>query len=244
MIMILSDGSPKVAEIEKKLKLHNQKYIVYFSDIVAAARYGKGNVTVGSPDRYAIRQECGKYKITDVIDVSENPYSELSKEGLFACRGDIRYIKYMELPEISGVKLCMSYKKIADRIEKSGRNTLMYASHKTVREIAGYSGENKTKIYVPVLKTGIFDVNSALQYSVPLCNVTELDGTEGCDAVSEAIERCNAGLIVCDGTYGFEDKVKAAKKTGAEVIRTHGYGIEFPHVALNADDVIYAVSKG
>lgn len=244
MILILSDGGRDVAEIERQLKLHGQKCLFYFSDMISAARYGKGNVIIGEESRRAISRVYAENRISAVIDATEKPMSKLSLAGLSACNDKIKYVKLVSLQDCEGAAVCLYYKELADRIKKCDKNVLLYANKCTVSAIAALSGENADKMFVTVKKSISFDVDDALGYSIPILNVKEYDIIDGAEVVGNAIKRLSIGLVICTEANDTEEKVAAARWMGTDVLLTHSMGIEYPKVVRNIRDAVIEINSG
>lgn len=241
MIMILSDGRGGTAEAEKQLRLHGDNYCVFFSDVVSASRYAKGNVLIGSAARSNLAKAYAENNIDVVLDVTEKPYSKLSRAALSACRGKMRYVKYVNCDEYDGAKRCLSYGDVAENIKKYSGRVLICAAPETVSAIAELAGDSASEIYVVLKKDIVFNVERALEYSIPLVNVIEADFECGNDTVP-AIKKVGAGLVViAENSEDTEERVESALSAGADVIVTHSSGVEYPNVFADIRDAIIEI---
>lgn len=242
MIMILSDGGSNAVEAEKQLKLHGDKYFLFFSDVIAASRYAKGNVLIGAAERWSLAKAYAENDVTAVIDVTEIPNSKLSRAALSACPDNMKYVKCVKCNPVEGTKFCLSYKQIADIIQKCDGNVLIYAGPEVISEISRLAGEYSSKIYVALPKDVVFNVERALKYSIPLLNVLEMDMADDKSAVASAIERVGAKMLVfaCD-VDEIADKAESALSADAEVIVTHSMGVEYPRIFADVRDAIIEI---
>lgn len=242
MIMILSDGGTNTAEVEKQLKLHGDEYCLFFSDVISASRYAKGNVLIGKATRWCMAKVYAENNITAVIDITEKTNSKLSRAALLACPKNIKYVKCVRCEAVEGAKSCLSYKQLADKIKNSKGNALIYAQPETVSEISRLAGEFSSKIYVVLPKDIVFDVDRALKYSIPLLNVIEMDMTDEKESVALAVEKVDADMVIFAAeTEKIEEKAMSARSVGAEVIVTHSMGIEYPKIFSNARDAVIEI---
>lgn len=245
MILILSDGSSLAADVQGQLDLHREEYILFFTDFKAAGRLGRGGVIIGIETEASVAAAIRDNGITAVIDAVAEPMSALSAAAQAACNKDrVFYIKYVKTEEVSGAKLCLSYSHIADMVRGCRQNVLFYAEPRTVSAVASLVGEeHKSKMYVPLLKSAVFDAEAALEYSIPLLNIVETEWLWGEEAVSSMLEKTGASLIVCDMAEGISDKIAAAKAKNIKVILTHSMGIDFKRAAATARDAVIALHQ-
>lgn len=241
MIMILSDGGTAVLRIQKHLDIRDEKYVVYFTAFAAAGRFGSGSVIVGDGSERSLRSVIARNRVTAVIDAVCEPASEISRTAMRVCADGLPYVKYVNMEEDYGAKLCLSYRQLAEMIAHCGGNVLMYAAPQTVRTVAANLSDAGDALYVPVLKSAGFDANAALEYSIPLRNVIEADGVDGTEFVTETVNKVGAKAIVCDCTVSTADKAAAAKAADIPMIVTHNMGMEYTAAAATAADAAIAV---
>lgn len=241
MILVLSDGGKKTAEIEKQLKLHNDKYVFMFSDFIAASRFGKGNVIIGKPSKREIEKVYKENKIDSVIDATEKPVSSLSQAALSACDSRIKYVKLVGCKEREGAETLLSYKAIGDRVKAIKKNTLIYGSAAVTKAIASWTREKEDKIFVTIEKSPIFDVEKALEYSIPLLNVKEFDAFTKTDEIKKAIEKLLIGQIVFTEESITDELIETARGMGVKVYVTHSSGIEYPYCVNNMRDALILI---
>lgn len=241
MIMILSDGGTAVLRIQKHLDIRDEKYFVYFTAFEAAGRFGSGSVIVGDGTERSLRSVSAQNNVTAVIDAVCEPASEISAAAMRVCRENIPYVKYVNMEDDYGAKLCLSYRQLAEMITRCGGNVLMYASPQTVRAVVENLTDGGSRLYVPVLKSAGFDADAALEYSVPLRNVIEADGIDGAEFVEETINKVEAKAVICDCSVSTADKAEAARLTDIPMIVTHNMGMEYSHAAATAADAAIAV---
>ncbi len=241
MILILSDGGKKTAEIEKQLKLHNDKYVFMFSDFIAASRFGKGNVIIGKPSKREMEKAYKENKIDSVIDATEKPVSKLSQAALSACDGKIKYVKLVRCREYDGAESIYSYKAIGDKVKAIKKNTLVCGSAAVTKIIASWAEEKEDKIFVTVRKSTVFDVEKALEYSIPLLNVKEIEAFTKADEVKCAIEKLSIGQVVFTQECITDELVEVAKEMGAKVYITHSAGVEYPYCVDNMRDALILI---
>ncbi len=243
MVLIVSDGSALVSDVEKHLDLHGDRYIVYYTDFRAAGRVGHGNVIVGMPTAKSVAEAIRTNYITVIIDAVAEPMSRLSDAAQEACTAlKIDYVKYIKTEKPDGTRLYLYYSHIAEMVMKCRGSVLFYAKPCTVSAISQLVGEEYAdKMYVPVPKEVVFNTAAALEYKIPLLNVIETECSWGSETVSDMINKTGAGLIVCDEADGIEDKISAAETAGIPVIFTHSMGREYKCVAATARDAVIAV---
>ena len=239
MIMILSDGSSAVPRLKSQLELRGERYTVYFTNFAAAGKFGRGSVTVGHGSAAQLKSFIGKNRIRAVIDAAAS--TDISAAAIAVCGDAIPYVKYMEIEDSGGAKLCLSYKQLAEMLRRCGGNALMFAAAAAVSALSAETGDGGERIFVPQLRFGTFDTDTALKYSIPLRNVIEADGVDGVDAVSALVERVGAKMIICDNTVSVSDKVDAGRKRDISVVITHSFGMEYPHTAATAADAVISV---
>lgn len=240
MILILSDGGSRASDIERQLDLYRDKYINFYTDFRAAGSRGRGSVLVGAPTSSAIMSAIRDNRITSIIDCMEQANAEVQT---VCARLKVRYVKYLNIKQRPGLKLCLYYADIADMI-KRGNNALFYASARTVRAVAEAVGrENIDRMYTTVMKSAVFDTSAALEYSIPLLNIIETELTDGQDAVAAMIKKTGAEVLICDDTVAIEDKAAAAFGIGIPIILTHSMGIEFVKAAATARDAVIAIHE-
>lgn len=239
MIMILSDGSSAVPRLKAQLELRNESYTVYFTNFAAAGKFGKGSVTVGHGSAAQLRSFIEKNGVNAVIDAAAD--TKISAAAIAVCGDRIPYVKYMEIEDSGGAKLCLSYRQLAQMLRRCGGNALMFASPTAVSALSAETGDGGKKIFVPQLRCGTFDTDTALEYSVPLRNVIEADGVDGVDAVSALAKRVGAKMIICDNTASAADKIEAGRRQDISVVVTHNFGMEYPHTAATAADAVISV---
>ncbi len=240
MILILSDGSTLAKEAESQLKLHNENFIVFFTDFKAAAGHGNGSVIVGEASFDCLKETIGANYIRAVIDAVAEPRSPLTIAAEKACKElNIDCIKYLAIDGIEGAKMCLYYSHIADMLKALKGNALFYAKAETIAAIAELLGkEYVKKMYVPVQKSAAFDTEAALKYKVPLINVVETEWQSGEEPTIAMIKKTGAKLIVCGFGEDFTDKIAAAKTAGIDIIYTHSMGMEFSNPAATARDAV------
>lgn len=239
MIMVLSDGGVNVAEAKRQLDIHGDKYFFCFSDVVAAARFGAGNVVITEASPFALHKTIQKNKVKAVLDIIETPSSEFSKAALSVCEGKMKYVKYVNFDKYVGTEVCLSYRKIAERIKTIDGNVLLCASPDTVGTIADMT--DAEKMYVTVEKSAVFDTAKALEYSIPLLNVMEADMTDGEYAVEYSLRKVSADLMVCVNDADLETNVSVARRLGVGAIVTHCMGIEYPNTFSEMRDAMIEI---
>lgn len=241
MIMVLSDGGMITAEVEKQLKLHNDEYMFFFSDVIAASRFGKGNVLIGKPSKREMRKVYSENNIDGVIDATEKPVSKLSQAALSACNEGMKYVKLVKCKSFEGANTVLSYKEIAGIIKNSKKNTLVYAPGIVTGEIARLTDGNEDKIFVTVRKSPVFDVEKALEYNIPILNVKEYNDFSEIAAMKSAIDRFSIGQVVYTPDRISEEAIDEAKNMGIKVILTHSTGIEYPVCVNNMRDAVIEI---
>lgn len=240
MILILSDGGSLASDVESQLDLYGDRYINFYTDFRAAGSRGRGSVLVSAPNASAIVSAIRDNRITSLIDCMEQANAEVQT---VCARLKVRYVKYLNIKQRPGLKLCLYYAGIADMI-KRGNNALFYASARTVRAIADAVGrENSDRMYTTVMKSAEFDTSVALEYSIPLLNVIESEMTDSVEEVAAMIKKTNADILVCDDTVAIEAKAEAAFGLGIPIILTHSMGIEFVKAAATARDAVIAIHE-
>lgn len=238
MILILSDGGSLASDIERQLDLYGERYINFYTDFRAAGSRGRGSVIVGAPTASAIMSVIRANRISSVIDCMAQANAEVQA---VCARLKVFYVKYLNMKQQPGLKLCLYYAHIADMI-KRGNNALFYASARTVRAVADTVGrENIDKMYTAVIKSAAFDTSAALEYSIPLLNVIESEMTDSIEEIAAMIKKTNADILVCDDTVAIEAKAEAAFGLGIPIILTHSMGIEFIKAAPTARDAVIAI---
>ncbi len=241
MIMVLSDGGKFTAEVEKQLNLHNDKYVFFFSDVIAASRFGKGNVIIGKPSKREMARVFSENKIDGVIDATEKPVSKLSQAALSACNDKIKYVKLVKCGKYEGAETIFSYKDIADRIKRCKDNTLIYGTGAVTKGIAKLTEGNENKIFVTVKKSPVFDVEKALEYSIPIFNVKEYDAFSKADEMKKAIDTLSVGQVVFIEEEISEDMIEVGKQMGVKLILTHSMGIDYPVCVNNMRDALIEI---
>lgn len=236
MIMVLSDGGVGTRETVKYLETKNVKYVMYFTDFMKAAHFGKGNVIVDTADRRTIAATCVKNKVTAIIDTTSGADKHLSETAYSACGDKIRYVKLVKLKKYGGVTVQLSYSKLAKKIGKTEGRTVMFASAQTVAGVSEKIEKSVVgeKVIVPREKREVFDVKGALSYEIPITNVIETD-----DAIEEILKRYGAKLVVCDESREISDVVNACQRLEIPIYLTHGCGIDFKYVATSTEDALY-----
>ncbi len=241
MILILSDGGKKIAEIEKQLKLHNDKYVFMFSDFIAASRFGRGNVIIGKPSKREIERAYMENKIDSVIDATEKPVSKMSQAALSACDGKIKYVKLVKCKEYDGAETILSYKMIGDKVKAIKKNTLIYGTPAVTKAISSWAGEGEDKIFVTVRKSPVFDVEKALEYSIPLLNIKEFETFTKTDEIKIAIEKLSIGQVVFTEETATDELIGAAKEMNVKAYVTHSAGVEYPYCVNNMRDALILI---
>ena len=241
MILVLSDGGKNLVEIEKQLKLHNDKYVCMFSDFIVASRFGKGNVLIGKPSKREFEKVYRENKIDAVIDATEKPVSKLSQAALSAISENIKYIKLAPCREYEGAEICLSYKTLADKIKNHKDNTLIYGASGATRTIAEYAEERADKIFVTVKKSPVFNVNKALEFGIPIFNVKESDELTVTDEIKKAVEKLSVGQVIFTENSLTDELIDSAKEMGASVYITHSAGIEYPYCVNNMRDALILI---
>lgn len=239
MIMVLSDGSSAVPRLKEQLELRGERYTVYFTNFSAAGRFGRGSVTVGRGSVSQLKSFIEKNRIRAVIDAVVD--TDISAAAIAVCGDVIPYVKYMQIEDSGGAKLCLSYKQLAEMLRRCGGNALMFAAPAAVRALSAETDDGGERIFVPQLRCGVFDTDTALKYLVPLRNVIEADGVDGVDAISALAERVGARMIICDNNVSVSDKVEVGRRKDISVVITHSFGMEYPHTAATAADAVISV---
>lgn len=247
MILILSGGGNEARQFSDLLKNQGISYLCMFSDFAEAGAYGRGNAAVGRMDRQNLENFIQNHDIHGVVDVLAGESRKQSVSAMAACKlCDIPYVKLLRIPhdfDISArLMVTGSYRETADYINSHLCSVLFYALPETVREIASRVPDSSS-LYTPIPRGIHFDVELALGFGIPLINVIEMDGTEGEAAVSSAIDRIQAGLLVCDGTGGVKDKLSVAAQREIPVILTHSMGIEYTCTALGNAEALEVVKS-
>ena len=240
MILVLSDGGAATAEVTAQLDIRDEKSIVFFTDLLSAGTYGKGSAIVGNADIGTLADVIRKNRIDAVIDAVRESGAELTRAAVSACRAaGIRYVKCAGIEPAEGTRLCLPYERVAENVINCQGNAVFYAAASTVRAIAALAGTaGAEKMYVPVMRTAVFDVAAALEYGIPLLNVAERESINGANSIREFAEEIGAELIVCDGTEGVSDAAAVGCAAGIPVLLTHRFGAGLPYVAATARDAV------
>lgn len=242
MIMILSDSDKKYQEIKQMLDRHHYTYFFYFSDIISAARYGKGDTIIGEVARDAIRETCRLNNVNVIIDILDEPSSKLSEAAISVCKKGIKYIKCVTCEKHDGMARCLSYSSLAEKIDEAEKNTLIYASSNTVAAISRLL-KDENKLFIAKNRDMIFDIENALSYSIPIFNIIELDMTGTNDDILSAIEKSNAELVVFAQGYDTDEAVEAALDKGVKVFKTHDMGLEYKNTVASVVDAIAKIKE-
>lgn len=238
--MVLSDGGVNVAEAKRQLDIHGDRYFFCFSDVLAAARFGTGNVVITEAYPSALRKIIKKNRVKAVLDITETPMSTLSKATLSAADGKVKYVKCVKCERHSGTERCLSYGDVADKIRDNDGNTLMCTASYVVSAIAKETGEDIRKMFAFIEKSVSFNTEKALEYSIPLLNVSESDMTDGEYAAEYMLKKTSSNMMICTEEVD-KGYVVAALKLGVKVIFTHGSGIEYPKTVADIRDALIEI---
>lgn len=238
MVLILSDGGKLAADVTRQLELYNEEYIGFYTDFGAAGRCGNGNVVVGVPNEATVREVIRENRIDAVIDCMDGVSVDVQR----VCNKlEICYVKYINIKERPGLKLCLYYNRIADMVKRADK-VLFYASPITVRAVATACGkEHINKICVAVPKAVTFDTSAALEYSIPLLNVTETGSVDDSGEVAAMLKKTGAVILICDDTVSVDAKAEAAFNLGIPIILTHSKGFEFSNAVATARDAVILI---
>ena len=244
MILLLAGGGSEIHTVSALMENEGLSHLCVFSDFAEAGTYGKGNAIVGKPDTAGFENLINDERISGIADISEGADVNQSLCAMKACKNlGIPYIKYIRMPmgrsEHTLVLFTGSYREVAKAVERR-TSTLLYTNSRTARAIAQYT-DDKNRLYTTILRGIRFDVDLALEFGLPILNIIETDGIDGTECVINAIERTEAGLIVCDGTISIPDKILAAKERNINVIITQNTGVEYTNVALSHGELIDAI---
>ena len=245
MILVLSGGGNEAREFAALLERDHIPHLCVFSSFADAGSYGRGNAVVGRMKQSSLEGIFRRNPIRGVVDVMAGGNNGQSAAAMAACgECGMPYVKYLRLPIARGaydhVMVSGSYRAAADYINAHLGHVLFYAMPETVRMIAGQVLDQSC-LYTPILRGISFDVELALEFGIPLVNVMELDGIDGVAAVSNAIERIDAKLLICDGATSILDKVSAAEQKKIQMIVTHKMGIEYTRTALSGAETLNIV---
>lgn len=232
MILILSDGSMKCAEVADVLNKKGMKYTMFFTDFITAAKLGKGSVIIGSKQRRYLADAYVRYGITAVIDATSGIDRKLSRTALYACGNKVKFIRLVSLPNTYGAFVCRNFVSLAEKIDAINGNVAFFAASSTVSTIADVVlKKSREKMFVMRGRQGAFDIMSALDYNIPLMNIKETDANIG-----GFIAEINAKMAVCDETVDVYSVTKYCKMAGIPLLLTHSTGIDFLNVALTAEE--------
>ncbi|MEE1012875.1 MAG: precorrin-6A/cobalt-precorrin-6A reductase [Clostridia bacterium] len=242
MILVLSGGGQEAQEISPRLDAEQIPHICFFSTFADAGTYGKGNALVGKLTPLGAEKILRQNKISGVVDVMADGYSEQSAVVMLACKAcGVPYVKYLRpaiaVGDYDHVSVMGSYDAVADTINGQAENVLFYARPETVHAIASRIRDKK-RLFTAIPRCILFDVELAMEFGIPLVNVMEVDGMDGETAVLHAMEKASAGMVVCDDSMECADKIAAAKQRKIPMILTHKTGIDYTQLALTGDETM------
>ena len=118
---------------------------------------------------------------------------------------------------------------------------MIYGSAAVTKAIASYADEKEYKIFVTVRKSPVFDVEKALEYSIPLLNVKEFEEFTKADEIKKAIEKLEIGQVIFTEEGITDELIDVAKDKGVKVYNTHSAGIEYPYCVNNMRDALILI---
>lgn len=242
MILLLSGGGEEAREISLRFQSEGVEHLCFFPSFADAGNYGKGNAYVGKLTEAEGKQLLRANDICGVIDAAAGNEALQSLAAMSACAAcGIPYIKYLRIPKpeiaYDRVRVMGSLGAVAEAINDREGAVLFYATPKTVHAIAKRVLD-QARLFTPIQRGLQFDVELALEFGIPLLNVMENDGIDGEEAVTYAIQKAKAALLVCDTSVSLEDKLNVAKNQEIPVMITHENGIEYTKVVHSADAVM------
>lgn len=240
MILVLSGNGSEARTFSAILNQENLEHLCVLPTLKEAAAYGSGNLVVGKFDNQKLEELFQEEKITGVADVDAGG-NDMSRVAMATCRKwNLPYVKYLPLPEtgrdlVTG--MAGSYREIAEGVNCLSGAAVLYTAPAAAAAIAGMV-EDSGKLYAPIPREGRFDVAKALAYGLPLRNVVEMDYVEGEEAIQAFIQKVDAKLLICDGTYGVIDQIAVADRENIPVIMTHKTGMDYTLTAWSADALV------
>lgn len=249
MILVLSDGGLISSELYDFLSSEGIKSVFHFSSFEDAGNFGKGHTIVGKAGYRSFVRELRRGRISAVIDIIEEPCSKTSAVMLAAagdlgipviklavpvCRFDFRIAE--SFAEHAGVviKRDYSYASVAETINNTVGNVLFLARPYNVRAIAELVFD-RSALYAPILGGSEFDVGLALEYGIPILNITEVDGLSGEDKIKKLIDRFEARLVVSDDPLEAAETIKAVSDRKADLIFIQNTGLDYEYMTESFD---------
>ncbi len=244
MILVLAGGG-EARDFSALLEEEKIEHLCVFSTFAAAGNYGSGNAVVGRLDSGEMEMLLEREDVLGVVDLDSGNDTTLSRAAMTACKNKgIPYIKHLRLPvsweELSGATATGSYRETVSIIEQLSGSVLLYTAPETAYALVKEVSQPE-RLYTPILRGISFDVELALEFGIPLANVLEMDGVSGEEAVSSAISKVGAKLLICDGTAGILEQLSAARKIQIPVVVTHRMGVEYSQTAWSSQQLMEAV---
>ena len=246
MLLVLSSGGRRAAELAERLSALGADYIFHFESFGEAGGFGKGDVIVGKLSYRGLARIVKKNRVSAIADIIEAPASHGSLAAANVAEDlKIPLVKLIEPTVPRGLSVSAdpskvaceteySYSAVAGRINNTVGNAVFFSRPMNVRIIAEQVFD-RSALYVPILAGGEFDVDLALQYGVPLMNVKEYDSITGKDSMLKIMRDTGAKLLITDSALGISDKLAAAGEVGARVIFTQSCGFEYENIFDNTE---------
>ena len=246
MLLVLSSGGRRAAELAERLSALGADYIFHFESFGEAGGFGKGDVIVGKLSYRGLARIVKKNRVSAIADIIEAPASHGSLAAANVAEDlKIPLVKLIEPTVPRGLSVSAdpskvaceteySYSAVASRINNTVGNAVFFSRPMNVRVIAEQVFD-RSALYVPILAGGEFDVDLALQYGVPLMNVKEYDSITGKDGMLNILRDTGAKLLITDSALGISDKLAAAGEVGARVIFTQSCGFEYENIFDNIE---------
>lgn len=245
MFLFLCGGhSPR--SVFSHLQQHDVRFLSWYPNLKEAGAYGAGGAIVGPINEKMLADAVTENSITGIIDGMGESFWKDSLLVMSYCKKEkIPYIKCLPIPynkNIGDFQICCSYHALAEEINRTLGNVLLYMKPKNVKAFAKHLPD-VSALYVPILRGAGFDVETALLYGIPLRNVLELDRVEDAEAVKAAIQKVDAQMVVCDGSCPVENLADGCVQLGVPLRLTHAFGIEFLRTAVTAEELLAFIKQ-
>lgn len=216
-------------------------FVSWYPNLKEAGAYGAGGAIIGPVSEKSLETASAENRINGIIDIMSESYVKDSLLVMSFCRRNkISYVKCLPMAynkNIGDFKICRSYDALAEEINHTLGNILFYAKAGSVRAFVKRLPD-PSALYVPVLRGAGFDVETALLFGIPLRNVVELDGIDDTETVKNAIQKIDAQLVICDGSFHVGGIAEACAQIGVPLRLTHSYGIEFLNTAITVEELL------
>lgn len=246
MILVLT-GTPNGRSLIKGLERGGYRTLCSAATVFEAAEFGCGQTVTGALDRERLAELIRKYRVSGVMDALPENEAETSALAAEVCRNlQIPCLRYFpcraEYLEDTHIVVCGDYRAVAERLNKSLGNALLFVSPR-ISKLIVENVLSRGTVFFPVLKGVEPDIDLPLRCGLQMQNILQVDGMESCNDIAAIMKKYDIQFIVCHGENGFSDKLEAAKAAGALVLLTGRYETTYPQTAYSMEEALEAANE-